>query len=100
MKACSVPIPPGRDRDERGQALRHLHEQHVPERLLDPERAEEEPDRDEAQEPVAGLPRRDRAEIAPTVREHGESRPDALLEVVDPHAQPEEADDPDDCQDQ
>ena len=65
--------PAGRDRDERGEALGHLDEQHVPDRLLDPERVEEEPDRDEAKHPVARLPERDLAQVARPVAQHGEA---------------------------
>ena len=49
----------GRGRHQRGEAERHLHEQRVADRLVDPERAEEEPDRGDAERPVAQLPRDD-----------------------------------------
>ena len=43
-------------RKERGEALRRLHEQHVAKRLVDPEGVEHEPDRRQAEAPVAELP--------------------------------------------
>ena len=83
MNACSVPIPPGRDRDEGREALRHLDEEDVPEALVDAERTEEEPDRDEAQRPVGGLPRGDPAQVLRPVAQDGEALEHALLELVD-----------------
>ncbi len=96
MKACSVPIPPGEIGHERGEARRHLHEQHVPDALVDPECAEEEPDREEAERPVARLPRGDGAQVALAVVQHDDALPDALLEVLDAEVQPDAAEDRED----
>ena len=90
MNACSVPIPPGRDRDERREALGHLDKQDVPDRLLDPEGVEEEPDRDEAEQPVARLPERNLAQVTRSVGSTAKALADALLEVGDVEADPEE----------
>ncbi len=57
--------------DERGQALRRLHEEDVADALLDAERAEEEPDRGEPEPPVAELPEHDLAQ--PSCRAFGRS---------------------------
>ena len=90
--------PARRDRHERREALRHLHEEDVAEALVDAERAEEEPDRHEAERPVPGLPGGDPAQVLGPVTQHGEALADALLEVVDVEACPEEADEPEDRQ--
>ena len=58
--ACSVPTPARADRNERREALRRLHEQHVAQRSARSERAEQEPDRRQAERPVGELPRRRR----------------------------------------
>ena len=82
------PDPARRDRHERGEALRDLDEQDVPERLLDPEGAEEEPDRDEAEQPVSRLPGGDVLEVLGAVAQHDEPLADSRLELVDVQAAP------------
>ena len=57
-----MPIPPGVAGTSVGEAHRRLHEQDVADALVDPEGAEEEPDRREAERPV------ERAARATTVR--------------------------------
>ena len=90
--------PAGRDRDERGQALRHLDEEDVAQALLDAERAEEEPDRDEAEHPVSGLPARDRAAVLPRSAQYGEALPTRCLNSSTWRRSPVEADHAEDRQ--
>ena len=65
---------------------------------MDPECVEEEPDREEAQKPVAGLPHRDVLEVFGAVAEDREALADACLELVDVDPRPEEPDRPEDHQ--
>ena len=88
--------PAGRDGNEGREALGDLDQQHVPDRLGNPERIEEEPDRHEAKRPVACLPERDPVEVFGAVAENGEALPDVLLELVDVDPRPEVADRPED----
>ena len=95
MNACSVPIPPG----EIGTSVARLWVTWTSSTFRidwDPERVEEEPDRDEAKHPVAGLPECDAAEVLGAVAEDGEALSDALLELVDVDPGPEEPDRPED----
>ena len=92
MNACSVPIPPGEIGTSVARLWVDLHEQDVADRLLDSEGVEEEPDRDETEQPVSRLPERHFAEVAALVAQHREPLADALLELGDVQADPEEAD--------
>ena len=87
-KGLLCPDPTGTDRHDRGEALRRLHQQHVAGRLLDPKRAEHEPDRREAT-PTSELPGDSSAEPPRRSADDGECLADTLPELGDVGSDPD-----------